>query len=95
MVSLIQVKICGLRREEDVDYTNELQPDYGGFVFAKSKRQLDMYQAKALIEKLDKSIKKVGVFSNHSEMRYLIFVINFRKKYGKALELKLKAVLSN
>ncbi|MGD9677367.1 MAG: N-(5'-phosphoribosyl)anthranilate isomerase [Vulcanibacillus sp.] len=64
---MTQIKICGLRREEDIWYTNELQPEYGGFVFARSKRQVDIYQAKVLIGKLDKRIKKVGVFLNHSE----------------------------
>ncbi len=66
MVSLSKIKICGLKREEDIEYANKLQPDYVGFVFAKSKRQVDMYQAKELIENLDKNIKKVGVFLNHS-----------------------------
>lgn len=60
----MKVKICGLRREEDINYVNELKPDYVGFVFAKSKRQVTPYQGKKLIEKLDKSIKRVGVFVN-------------------------------
>jgi phosphoribosylanthranilate isomerase len=63
---LTKVKICGLKREEDILYVNELQPDYVGFVFTKSTRQIDKYKAKELIDILDKNIKKVGVFLNNS-----------------------------
>jgi len=61
---LTKVKICGLKREDDILYANELKPDYVGFVFAKSKRQIDKYKAKKLIDKLDKGIRTVGVFLN-------------------------------
>jgi phosphoribosylanthranilate isomerase len=60
-----KIKICGLKREEDIYYANKLKPDYIGFVFAKSSRQIDKYRARELIMGLDKSIKKVGVFLNH------------------------------
>lgn len=59
-----RVKICGLTREEDIAYANALKPDYVGFVFAPSKRQIAVEEAIKLIEKLDKNIKKVGVFVN-------------------------------
>jgi len=61
---LVKVKICGLRRKEDIEYANELKPDYVGFVFAKSKRQVEVEQALYLIRLLDKEIKTVGVFVN-------------------------------
>lgn len=59
---MTKVKICGLKRLEDIEYVNELLPDYVGFVFAKSKRQVTMEKAKKLIDKLNKNIKTVGVF---------------------------------
>lgn len=59
---MTEIKICGLRREEDIDYVNELLPEYAGFVFCKSKRKVDPPSAKKLIERLDPSIKRVGVF---------------------------------
>jgi len=59
---MVKIKICGLKRQEDIEYVNELFPDYIGFVFAKSKRQVDSNLAKALGDLLDKRIKKVGVF---------------------------------
>ena len=61
---MTQIKICGLKRIEDVDYVNELLPDYIGFVFAKSRRQVDLKLAKTLSERLNPKIKKVGVFVN-------------------------------
>ncbi len=63
---MTNVKICGLKREEDILYVNELKPDYVGFVFAKSSRQIDMHKGKKLTDILDKDIKRVGVFLNHS-----------------------------
>ncbi len=58
-------KFCGLRRDEDVTYVNELKPEYIGFVFAKkSKRYVTKEQALSLREKLDPDIKAVGVFVN-------------------------------
>lgn len=58
----MKIKICGLFREEDIAYVNEVKPDYVGFVFAKSKRQVTYQQAKHLKSLLSKDIKAVGVF---------------------------------
>ena len=63
---MTKVKICGLTREVDIEYVNELKPDYIGFVFAKSKRKVTAEAAFSLREKLDKNIKVVGVFVNES-----------------------------
>lgn len=59
-----RVKICGLKRQEDVEYVNETLPDYVGFVFAPSKRQVTMEQAERLAVMLDPAIRRVGVFVN-------------------------------
>jgi len=59
---MIKIKICGIRRPQDVEYLNELLPEYAGFVFAKSKRQVDKNSAFNLIKDMDHDIKKVGVF---------------------------------
>lgn len=61
---MTKVKICGLKRQEDIEFANRVKPDYVGFVFAKSSRQVDQHRAKKLIMALDPSIKKVGVFLN-------------------------------
>ncbi|WP_302759894.1 phosphoribosylanthranilate isomerase [Christensenella hongkongensis] len=60
----MKVKLCGLRREADIMYANRYLPDYAGFVFAKSPRQVSGKQAAALIGKLDSRIRSVGVFVN-------------------------------
>lgn len=61
---MVKVKICGIRREKDVEFINKYKPDYVGFVFAKSKRQVDVNTARELGKKIDPEIKKVGVFVN-------------------------------
>ena len=38
--------ICGLMRDEDIHAVNGALPDYIGFVFAKSRRQVDGERAK-------------------------------------------------
>ena len=61
------IKICGITKLSEIEDLNELKPDYIGFVFAKSKRQIDGKTAYRLKENLDKDIKTVGEFLNNSE----------------------------
>ncbi|WP_432632499.1 phosphoribosylanthranilate isomerase [Brachyspira sp.] len=68
----MKIKTCGLFREEDINYANELKPDYIGFVFAESKRKVGVEKAYNLKNKLDKEIKSVGVFVNDN----LDFILN-------------------
>lgn len=63
---MTKIKICGLKRIDDVQYVNKYLPDYIGFVFAESKRKVTMEQAAELREGLDSRIKAVGVFVNES-----------------------------
>lgn len=59
-----RVKICGLCQMNDVSYVNDCLPDYAGFVFAKSRRQVTAEQARKMREALDPRIRAVGVFVN-------------------------------
>ena len=59
-----KIKLCGIRRLEDVTYMNEFMPDYVGFVFAPSRRQVSPAVAMALGQELHPDIKRVGVFVN-------------------------------
>lgn len=59
---MTKIKICGLRRLQDIEAVNRLRPDYVGFVFAKSKRQVTMAEAALLSRELDSSITPVGVY---------------------------------
>ena len=62
---MTKIKICGLRREQDIRYANELMPDYIGFVFLKGKmRYVTFEEAARLRSLLDPAIPAVGVFVN-------------------------------
>ncbi|HEY5555381.1 phosphoribosylanthranilate isomerase [Acetobacterium sp.] len=61
---MTKIKICGLTRFEDINAVNSAKPDYIGFVFAESKRQVDIETAKRLKSALNQEIKAVGVFVN-------------------------------
>lgn len=60
----MKIKICGLKREKDVDYVNQTMPDWIGFVFAGTKRKIDFETAKLLKQRLNPAINAVGVFVN-------------------------------
>lgn len=60
----VKVKICGLRRAEDVDFANRLRPDVVGFVFAAgSRRRVTPEEALALKRRLAPGIVAAGVFA--------------------------------
>lgn len=60
----MKLKICGLKRPEDIAYANEYQPDYVGFIinFPKSHRNVDLDRLRFLSKEVNPAIKKVGVF---------------------------------
>ena len=59
----IKVKICGLRRMQDIEYANILKPDYTGFILAEGyRRSITMEDARRFAERLDKGIIRTGVF---------------------------------
>ena len=60
------IKFCGIKRLIDIEYVNKLNPDFIGFVFAKSKRQITIDVANVLKSRLNHNIKTVGVFRNDS-----------------------------
>lgn len=62
-----KVKICGLRRPEDIEIVNRFQPDYVGFVFAPSRRQVTVEQARELRNMLHGDICPAGVFVDAPE----------------------------
>lgn len=62
---MTRIKLCGLKSLNDVIAANAVQPDYIGFVFAKtSKRFITPQTAEELRKKLDRKITAVGVFVN-------------------------------
>ena len=70
-----KVKMCGISKVETIPAIVDAKPDYMGLVFAPSKRQVTVEQAKTLVEELHKqyavrynseTIKTVGVFVNET-----------------------------
>ena len=61
---MTNIKICGIWRREDIAYVNEAMPDYIGFVFAPSKRQITPDVALELKNALHPDIQTAGVFVN-------------------------------
>ena len=61
---MVKLKICGMRRSEDIEMANRYKPDYIGFVFADSPRKISYGQAKELSSLLSDDIVPVGVFVN-------------------------------
>jgi phosphoribosylanthranilate isomerase len=61
---MTKIKICGLSRIPDIIAVNEVLPDYVGFVFARSRRQITEETAGELKKLLHPAIKAVGVFVN-------------------------------
>ena len=86
-----KVKMCGISKVETIPAVVEAKPDYMGLVFAPSKRQVTVDQAKTLVEELHRgyaqkygsdtehdkndTIKTVGVFVNET-VDNLITIVN-------------------
>ncbi len=57
------VKICGLRRPEDIEAANAVRPDAVGFILSAGyRRSVGLRKAHELIDMLDPAIAHVGVF---------------------------------
>lgn len=59
------LKICGIRRMEDVTFLNENRPDFAGFILSKPFwRYVPPEEFRKLVSALDGFIARVGVFVN-------------------------------
>ena len=54
-----KVKMCGISKVETIPAIVDAKPDYMGLVFAPSKRQVTVDQAKTLVEELHKQYGKI------------------------------------
>ncbi len=68
---MVKIKICGLKRLEDINIVNKYKPDYIGFVFADSKRKVSHELASELKKNLESDIISVGVFVDASQNEIL------------------------
>lgn len=56
-----------MKRREDIEYANELLPDYAGFILAKGRRRtVSPMQMEELAAHLDARVQRVGVFVDQS-----------------------------
>lgn len=63
-----KVKMCGISKVETIPAVVEAKPDYMGLVFAPSKRQVTVDQAKILVEELHRGYaKKYGSDTEHDK----------------------------
>ena len=53
-----KIKMCGISKVETIPAIVDAKPDYMGLVFAPSKRQVTVEQAKTLVEELHKQYEK-------------------------------------
>ena len=63
---MTKIKICGLRRPEDIVYVNEAKPDFAGFIIdvPKSRRNVPREKVRELTALLSPKILPVCVFVN-------------------------------
>ena len=54
-----KIKMCGISKVETIPAIVDAKPDYMGLVFAPSKRQVTVEQAKTLVEELHKQYVKI------------------------------------
>lgn len=87
----MKIKICGLRRPEDIEYANEVKPDYIGFILTPGfRRSITKETARGLKAKLDQGIKAVGVFVNEPTEHIVEFleegIIDIAQLHGQESE---------
>lgn len=63
---MTKIKICGLRRPQDIEAVNAARPDFAGFVveIPGSRRSVDKRELRELAGRLKEGILSVGVFVN-------------------------------
>jgi len=84
---MTKIKICGIKSYEDIKWINKYLPDYIGFVFADSSRKISLSKAIEISKKIDKRIKKVGVFVNEE--------IDLVNKYARECKLDIVQLHGN
>ena len=75
---MVKVKICGIRRDEDVRMMNILSPDYIGIIIGCpfSSRSVDFETAGKLFSEVRNGIGKVGVFVDMDEGEVIEFLLS-------------------
>lgn len=87
----MKIKICGMRRPEDIEYANQIKPDYVGFILTPGfRRSISPELAGELRARLDPGIKAVGVFVDELPERVIALleegVIDMAQLHGQESE---------
>lgn len=87
----VKIKICGLRRPEDVAYANEVMPDYAGFILSDGfRRSISRETARLLRKLLRPEVKAVGVFVDEKPERIAEYleegIIDVAQLHGRESE---------
>ncbi len=94
----MKIKICGISRISDLPVLNKVHPDFVGFVFAPSKRQVSLLTATRLRSGLEASIPTVGVFVEEDAafIKEAIdeHIISYVQLHGRYDEEKIKTIKS-
>lgn len=82
----MKIKICGIKNLDEAKIMNETNPDFIGFIFAKSKREITIEKAREIKEILNPEIKTTGVFVETSifdilKFKNVIDVVQFHGQY--------------
>lgn len=74
---MTRIKICGLYRQEDIGYVNQVRPDWCGFIinFPKSHRNVMPEQVRTFRRGLDSGVIPVGVFVDQP-VEYVAALLN-------------------
>ena len=88
---MVKIKICGIRRTEDIEIINKYRPDYIGFICSTGYfRYVPIETAFRLKKMLDPSVKVAGVFVNESIEyieKYLVNNVIYIGKLRKIIKL--------
>jgi phosphoribosylanthranilate isomerase len=66
-----KVKFCGITREQDALFAEQLRVDFLGLIFAESERRVSIERAKKIVDCLGPRIEPIGVFVDE-DIRTLI-----------------------
>ncbi|HWZ21815.1 MAG TPA: phosphoribosylanthranilate isomerase [Cytophagaceae bacterium] len=78
----LKIKVCGMRQPDNIRDVASCNPNYLGFIFYdKSKRFVGEELDAEVLKEINPSIKKVGVFVNHSTS----YIESKVEKYGLSL----------
>lgn len=84
----MKIKICGIKNMDEAKIINQAMPDFIGFVFAKSKREVSYENAHKIKMFLNPNIKTVGVFVDKTIDEILNYkdIVDFAQLHGEYQE---------